>query len=73
MLFNSPLARHRPMSTIEFEQQLDYLCQWLDAWTDVEVNYNFHVIAVKQNYNNRAQYLTDSFSINNVLTAVLCL
>ncbi|KXJ24637.1 F-box/WD repeat-containing protein 7 [Exaiptasia diaphana] len=34
MLFNSPLAKH--MSTIEFEQQLDYLCQWLDAWTDRE-------------------------------------
>ena len=35
MLFNAPLAKH--MSTIEYEQQLDYLCQWIDAWTAREV------------------------------------
>lgn len=39
MLFNSPLAKH--MSTIDFEKQLDYLCQWLDSWTDREVSFYY--------------------------------
>lgn len=26
--------KHRPLSTIEFEQQLDYLCQWMEKWSD---------------------------------------
>ncbi|XP_068743956.1 F-box/WD repeat-containing protein 7-like [Montipora capricornis] len=27
-------AKHRPLSTIEYEQQLDYLCQWMEKWND---------------------------------------
>ncbi|KAK2565339.1 F-box/WD repeat-containing protein 7 [Acropora cervicornis] len=27
-------AKHRPLSTIEFEQQLDYICQWMEKWND---------------------------------------
>lgn len=33
-------VRHRPMSTIEFEQQLDYLCQWIEVWDNQEVRAN---------------------------------
>ncbi|XP_020604751.1 F-box/WD repeat-containing protein 7-like [Orbicella faveolata] len=27
-------AKHRPLSTIEYEQQLDYLCQWIEKWSN---------------------------------------
>lgn len=27
-------AKHRPLSTIEYEQQLDYLCQWMEKWSN---------------------------------------
>lgn len=27
-------AKHRPLSTIEYEQQLDYLCQWMEKWNN---------------------------------------
>lgn len=27
-------AKHRPLSTLEYEQQLDYLCQWMEKWSD---------------------------------------
>ena len=36
-------AKHRPLSTIEYEQQLDYLCQWMEKWNDQvvrQVNFN---------------------------------
>lgn len=31
-------SKHRPLSTIEFEQQLDYLCQWMEKWSDQVVS-----------------------------------
>ena len=30
--------KHRPLSTIEFEQQLDYLSQWMEKWSDQVVS-----------------------------------
>ena len=35
--------KHRPLSTVEYEQQLDYLCQWMEKWNDQvvrQVNFN---------------------------------
>ena len=37
-------AKHRPLSTIEYEQQLDYLCQWMEKWSNQVVRLASHAV-----------------------------
>ena len=32
-----PFEKHKPLTTVDYEQQVDYLTQWINEWDNTEV------------------------------------
>ena len=33
----APFQKHKPLTTVDYEQQIDYLTEWINDWDNTEV------------------------------------